>query len=82
MVILSISDVLLGLFGVYVSVGYFSGKTITRIASDLAFLEGAVVFCAGSVMAFYRSRLSSRYLIPMIVGVSMIAISVVFGLLM
>lgn len=80
MAILSIADVSLGaFFGLFLSIGYFSGKTITRIASDMAFLEGAVIFCAGSALAFFSSHLSSRYIILMIVGAAMLGVSVVFG---
>ena len=64
-----------------VEIGYFSHKSFTRIASDLAFFEGAVIFFAGALMAFYRSRFSSTTNILMIIGAAMIGLSVVFGIL-
>jgi len=64
-----------------VPIGYFSHKSFTRIASDLAFLEGALMFFAGALMAFYRSSLSSTTKVLMIIGAAMIGLSVVFGVL-
>jgi len=64
-----------------VPIGYFSHKSFTRIVSDLAFIEGAVIFFAGALMAFYRSRFSSPTKVSMIIGAAMIGLSVVFGLL-
>jgi hypothetical protein len=82
MSILSIADVFLGvLFAQFFPVGYFSQKSITRIASDLAFVEGAVFFFVGALVAFFRSRLSSALKALMIIGVAMIGLSVVFGML-
>lgn len=82
MTVLSMADVSLGVFfGLFFPIGYFSGKTIARIASDLAFLEGTVIFFLGSLLAFFHSGLSSRMIILMIVGAAMIGLSVVFGLL-
>lgn len=62
-------------------IGYFSHKSFTRIASDLAFIEGAVIFFAGALMAFYRSSFSSTTKALMIIGAAMIGLSVVFGIL-
>jgi CHASE2 domain-containing sensor protein len=68
-------------FGIFFPVGYFSQKTITRIASDLAFVEGAVIFFAGALIAFYRLSISSPVKILMTIGAAMIGLSVVFGML-
>ena len=70
----------IGLFSA-VQIGYFSNKSFTRIASDLAFIEGAMIFFAGALMAFYRSSLSSVIKALMIIGAAMIGLSVVFGIL-
>ncbi len=64
-----------------VPIEYFSHKSFTRIASDLAFIEGAVTFFAGALMAFYRSGLSSTTKVLMTIGAAMIGLSVVFGVL-
>jgi hypothetical protein len=80
--VLSISDVSIGILA-YAGfpVGYFSQKSIARIASDLAFVEGAVIFFVGALMAFFRSSFSSNVKVLMIVGAAMIGLSVVFGIL-
>jgi hypothetical protein len=70
----------IGLFSV-VPIGYFSNKSFTRIASDLAFFEGAAIFFAGALLAFYRSSLSSTTKILMIIGAAMIGLSIFFGVL-
>jgi hypothetical protein len=64
-----------------VPIGYFSDKSFSRIVSDLAFIEGAMIFFAGALMAFYRSSFSSMTKILMIIGTAMIGLSVVFGVL-
>jgi len=64
-----------------VPIEYFSNKSFARIVSDLAFIEGAVIFFAGALMAFYRSSFSSTTKILMIIGAVMIGLSVVFGVL-
>jgi hypothetical protein len=64
-----------------IPIGYFSQKSFTRIASDLAFIEGAVIFFVGAIMAFFRSSFSSAVKVLMIVGAAMIGLSVVFGIL-
>jgi hypothetical protein len=64
-----------------VPIGYFSHKSFSRIVSDIAFIEGAVIFFAGALMAFYRSSFSSMTKILMILGAAMIGLSVVFGVL-
>jgi len=82
MSVLSIANVVIGVFfGLFFPLGYFSQKSITRIASDLAFFEGAVIFFAGALMAFFHSSLSSTVKALMIIGAAMIGLSVVFGML-
>ena len=80
--VLSIADVSVSaFFGLLFPIGYFSQKSIARIASDLAFVEGAVFFFAGALLAFFRSSFSSPAKSLMIIGGAMIGLSVVFGLL-
>lgn len=80
--VLSIADISFGVFfRLFLPVGYFSQKSIARIASDMAFVEGAVIFFAGAVMAFYHSSFSMTVKILMITGATMLVLSVVFGLL-
>jgi hypothetical protein len=80
--ILSIADVFLGfLFAEFFPFGYFSQKSITRIASDLAFVEGAVIFFVGALIAFFRSKITSTLKAMMIIGAAMVGLSVVFGIL-
>jgi hypothetical protein len=64
-----------------IPIEYFSHKSSMRIASDLAFIEGAAIFFVGAVMAFYRSSFSSTVKALMIVGIAMIGLSVMFGIL-
>lgn len=61
--------------------GYFSGKSIPRIVSDLAFVEGAAIFFVGGLLAFFHSNLSPRAITLLIVGASMVGLSVLFGVL-
>jgi len=78
--VLSIADLILAFsFGMYFHVGYFADKTIFRIASDLAFIEGALVFCAGAFLAFLRASVSAISVILMITGGAMLGLSVLFG---
>jgi len=63
-----------------IPIEYFSEKSFTRIASDLAFVEGAVIFFVGALVAFFRSSFSSTPKKFMIVGAAMIGLSVVFGI--
>lgn len=80
--VLTLADLVVSVsFGLYFPVGYFSGKTIFRIASDIMFLEGAVVFCVGALLAFLRSNISSISIIFMVTGGAMFGLSVVFGAL-
>lgn len=67
------------LFGFFFSIGYFSEKSILRIVSDLGFIEGAVVFFVGALLAFFRSQVSVRAKVSMIVGALMIGASIGFG---
>ncbi len=79
--VLSIVDLIAGVFSVlFFPIGYFAGKPVTRIASDLAFVEGALIFFVGALMAFFHSDQTSRMKALMIVGVAMIVVSVVFGM--
>jgi len=80
--VLSIADLSVGFIAfARFPVGYFSQKSMARIASDLAFVEGAVIFFAGALLAFFRSTLSSSVKALMIIGAAMIGLSVVFGIL-
>jgi len=82
MTILSIIDVSIGVFfGLFLPIGYFSKKSITRIASDLAFVEGAVIFFIGAFIAFLRSTLSSSAKALIIIGAATIGLSIAFGML-
>lgn len=81
MAVLSIADVVVGvLFGLFFPIGYFSGKSIARIVSDLAFVEGAVIFFAATLLAFLYSSLSLRVIALMVIGAAMVGLSVVFGM--
>jgi hypothetical protein len=79
--ILTIIDVAVGgLSDLLQSINLFYGKSSLTIASDLAFTEGAVAFFIGSLLALLSSGLKLREKAMMIIGVSMIGISVVFGI--
>ena len=78
--ILLAANAVIGIFfGVFFPVGYFSGKSVPRIISDLAFVEGATFFFAGALSAFYGSRVSLRAKLLMVIGASMFGICVGFG---
>jgi predicted membrane protein len=78
--ILSAVNVIIGIFfGLFFPVGYFSGKSIPRIVSDLAFVEGATVFFGGALSAFYGSPVSERAKALLVIGALMLGISVAFG---
>jgi len=78
--LLSLADVTSGVFfGLFFPMGYFSDKSITRIASDLAFVEGAATFFAGALFAFFYSNISSRVVVLMVTGAAMMGLSVLFG---
>ena len=62
-------------------IGYFADKSVSRIASDLAFVEGAVIFFAGALTAFFRQTFSPTVKAVMVLGAAMVGLSVVFGLL-
>jgi hypothetical protein len=80
MAVLLLVDIVAGVFfGLFFQIGYFSGKSIVRIVSDFAFIEGAVVFFAGAVLAFFGSSFSWRIKALMVLGASMVGLSVVFG---
>jgi hypothetical protein len=80
MTVLSMANVTAGVFfGRFFPVGYFSDKSISRIASDLAFVEGAVIFFAGAVLTFFRSNISPRVIALMIIGAAMVGLSVLLG---
>jgi len=78
--ILSAANLAIGIsFGLFFPVGYFSDKSVPRIISDLAFVEGATLFLAGALMAFYGPSVSLRAKLLMVIGASMFGISVGFG---
>jgi hypothetical protein len=78
--ILLAANAVIGIFfGVFFPVGYFSGKSVPRIISDLAFVEGATLFFAGALSAFYGSRVSLRSKLLMVIGALMFGICVGFG---
>jgi hypothetical protein len=78
--ILSAANAAIGIFfGLFFPVGYFSEKSVPRIISDLAFVEGATFFLAGALSAFYGSRVSLRAKLLMVIGASMLGICVGFG---
>lgn len=79
---LSCADALLGLLStLFFPVGFFANKTMPRIASDLAFLEGATIFLSGAVLAFMNNKLSLNAKTLMIVGPAMIGVSLLLGAL-
>jgi hypothetical protein len=69
-----------GVFSFFVNFGYFYSKSWLRIASDLAFVEGAVIFFVGAVLAFFFADLSFRNVFLMVVGAVMFGLSVLFGI--
>lgn len=78
--ILSAANVVIGIsFGLFFPKGYFSEKSVPRIISDLAFLEGATLFFAGALIAYSHSPVSLRAKALMLIGASMFGISVGFG---
>ena len=78
--ILLAANVAIGIFfGVFFPVGYFADKSVPRIISDLAFVEGATFFFAGALSAFYGSRVSLRAKFLMVVGALLLGICVGFG---
>jgi hypothetical protein len=78
--ILSAANVAIAVFfALYLQVGYFSEKSIARIISDLAFVEGSTSLFVGAILAFFRPSVSRLAKVLMVVGVSMIVISVGFG---
>jgi CHASE2 domain-containing sensor protein len=80
--VLSIADVLIGVFfDLFFPVGYFAQKSVARIASDLSFFEGAVIFFAGAIMAFLHAHVSSTAKVLLITGATMIGLAVCFGIL-
>ena len=80
--VLSIMNVLMGVFfGLFFPAGYFAQKSVARIASDLSFIEGAVIFFFGAIMAFFHAHVSSNAKALMIIGAAMIGLAVYFGML-
>lgn len=78
--ILLTTNVVLGVvFGLFFPIGYFAEKSVSRIVSDLTFIEGAAIFFAGAILAFSYSRIGSRVKALMIVGASMIVVSIGVG---
>jgi len=81
LIILFSIDVALGVSsGLFQNIEFFSEKSSVRIVSDLAFVEGAIVFFVGGLVALVHSNLSLREIALMIIGAAMIGISVVFGI--
>jgi hypothetical protein len=60
-------------------IGVFLEKTGVEVASDFAFVEGAAILFAGSLMAFFSQGFRVREKILMIIGAAMIGISVAFN---
>jgi len=78
-VLLTVNMILSLLFDALFPTGYFSNKSVPRIMSDLAFIEGATVFFLGALLAFSYSNVTLRVKTLMVIGALMIAISVGFG---
>jgi hypothetical protein len=79
--ILLVVDISIGaLSGLFHNVKFFSQKSGARVASDLAFLEGAVILFVGAVAAFFSSKPGLREMALIIIGVVMFGMSVVFGM--
>jgi len=78
-VLLTVNMILSLLAGALFPIGYFSNKSVPRIMSDLAFIEGAAVFFLGALFAFSYSNVTLRVKTLIVIGASMIAISVGFG---
>lgn len=79
--VLSLVNFFLGLiFSFFVNFGYFYNKSLLRIVSDLAFVEGAFIFFVGAVLTFFYVDLSFRNVFLMFVGVIMFCLSIFFGL--
>jgi len=78
-VLLTANIAVASFFGILFPVGYFSGKSVPRIISDLMFVEGAALFFLGAILAFSYSRVSLNMKTLMILGASMIGISMGFG---
>ena len=80
--VLLIADVVASaIIVLFFSTGYFSGKSIPRNVSDLAFVEGAAIFFVGGLLAFFHSNLSPRAIALLVVGAIMVGLSVLFGVL-
>jgi hypothetical protein len=78
--VLSIVDLIAGVFSMlFFPIGYFAGKSAVRIASDLAFIEGALIFFVGALMAFVYSEQTSRMKALIIIGGALIVVSILFG---
>lgn len=78
--VLLAANMILSIFlGVLFPVGYFSYKSVPRILSDLTFVEGAAIFFLGTVFAFSYSKITLRMKTLIVIGASMIAMSVGFG---
>jgi hypothetical protein len=79
LLILDISMGALAGLGWLNNVWYFADKSSFRVASDLAFIEGAVVFSAGSFIAFFSLHLNIREKSLIAVGAVLVGISLALG---
>lgn len=77
---LSLVNFFLGwFFSTFVNFGYFYSKSLLRIVSDLAFVEGAFIFFVGAALTFFYVDLSFRNVFLMVIGVIMFFLSILFG---
>jgi len=80
LIVLLIVNVVAGaFFWVFFPTGYFTGKSLLRIVSDLTFIEGAAIFFLGGLLAFYNSNVSPRAIAMLVIGASTMGLSVLFG---
>lgn len=79
--VLSIADLGIGMSaGLFHGIGFFPEKSECRLASDLAFVEGATILFIGSIMAFHSRNVKLREIAVTTVGAIMIGLAVVFGI--
>jgi hypothetical protein len=79
-VLLAANTILSIFFGLLFPIGYFSDKSVPRMISDLTFVEGAAIFFLGALLAFHHSKVNLRVKALIVIGASMIAASVGFGM--
>jgi hypothetical protein len=63
------------------NIWFFADKSGWRVASDLAFIEGAVLFSAGSFIAFFSMNFNKREKTLIAVGAALIGLSIALGML-